>query len=131
MKYSKQRDLIYQTVCQYPIHPTADDVYQLVKKEMPQIGIATVYRNLGTLSQLHVLRRYRSEDGVDRFDANMHEHPHFHCTECHKMFDYPSDNYEEIKASIMGKSSFHEKSIEITVKGICDRCFVSVQNADK
>ena len=127
MKYSKQRDLIYQTVCNHPIHPTADEVFQLVKQELPQIGIATVYRNLGSLSQQHILRRYRGEDGVDRFDASTHEHPHFHCTICQKLYDYPMENFDQLKSILLGKSKFIETGIDVTVKGVCDRCQASVQ----
>lgn len=127
MKHSKQRDLIYQTVCHHPIHPTADEVFQLVKRAMPQIGIATVYRNLGTLTQQHMLRRFRSEDGVDRYDADMHEHPHFHCILCHKLYDYPVNDFASIKDTIMGKSQFQEIGLDITVKGICDLCQTKLQ----
>lgn len=122
MKYSRQRELIYQTVCKHPIHPSAEEVFQLVKKEMPQIGIATVYRNLSALSQQHILRRYRGEDGIDRFDASTHEHPHFQCTVCQTLYDYPTDDYEAVKKLLLGKSGFKETGIDIVVKGVCNRC---------
>ena len=49
MNYSKQRELVFQTVLQNPIHPTADAVYEQVRRENPKISLGTVYRNLNFL----------------------------------------------------------------------------------
>ena len=122
LKHSKQRELIYQTICDHPIHPTAEEVFQLVRKEMPNIGIATVYRNLSGLSAKNILKRYPSEDGIDRYDANIHEHPHFRCIECRKLYDYPVENFESIKTLITGNPDFQTIGIDITIKGICNYC---------
>lgn len=56
MKYSRQRDLIHETVVQSDRHPTADDVYQQVRKKIPTVSLATVYRNLNQLADLHIIR---------------------------------------------------------------------------
>ena len=69
MNYSRQRNLILDIVKNTTSHPTAEWVYQEAKKELPSIGIATVYRNLNTLVELGEVRRLSSGDGQDRFDG--------------------------------------------------------------
>ena len=57
MNYSKQRELILAIVKNTKVHPTAEWVYQEAKKEMPSIGIATVYRNLNALAERGEFKR--------------------------------------------------------------------------
>ena len=57
MKYSRQRELVREAVEKSSIHPTADEVYQEVRKREPTISLATVYRNLNQLSENHLIRR--------------------------------------------------------------------------
>ena len=57
MKYSKQRELILKTLQENVIHPTADEIYHLARKEMPSLSLATVYRNLNQLAENNVIRK--------------------------------------------------------------------------
>ena len=54
MKYSKQREHILKTLRENVIHPTADEIYALARKEMPSLSLATVYRNLNQIGRAHV-----------------------------------------------------------------------------
>ena len=49
-------------------HLSAEDVYMLVKKSYPEIGLATVYRTLELLTELHIVEKMNFGDGVARFD---------------------------------------------------------------
>ena len=80
MNYSKQRELVFQTVLQNPIHPTADAVYEQVRRENPKISLGTVYRNLNFLSEMGMLRKISMPVGSDRFDGRLDEHYHMACT---------------------------------------------------
>lgn len=124
MKYSIQRKLIYETICENPVHPTAEEVYQLVKEKMPNIGIATVYRNLSSMAGRHELRKFHSEDGLDRYDADLHEHPHFHCTKCKRVYDYQMDGYPQVKEAIMKSHTQHGmlSGVDIIIRGVCKHC---------
>ncbi len=57
MKYSRQRELILETVMENPVHPTADTVYAMVREQEPNISLGTVYRNLNLLAEQGILRR--------------------------------------------------------------------------
>ena len=56
-RYSRQRELIYQALCQTDEHPTAEMVYRWLKPENPALSLGTVYRNLNLLADEGVIRR--------------------------------------------------------------------------
>ena len=69
MRYSKQRELILNTVLQNKIHPTADDVYKLLRDEYPGLSLGTVYRNLNFLAEHDMLKKINVPNGSDCFDG--------------------------------------------------------------
>lgn len=86
-KYSKQRELILKSLENRMDHPTSEMLYNDLKNQMPEIGIATVYRNLADLCEMGKIVKIKSKIGPDRFDANMQEHIHFECEMCHEIED--------------------------------------------
>ena len=86
-KYSRQRELILQSLKNRVDHPTAEMLYTDLKNQMPEIGIATVYRNLSDLCEMGEIVKLKSQLGPDRFDGNKEEHIHFECKKCHEIED--------------------------------------------
>src|SRR6185436_15230694 len=77
-------------------HPTADQIYDRVRKKLPSISLGTVYRNLQKLvadQKLQVLMRGRSQ----HFDPLVERHQHFICETCDRVYDVLVDNQKEIK----------------------------------
>ncbi|MDR0425134.1 MAG: transcriptional repressor [Clostridiales Family XIII bacterium] len=87
MKHSKQRDIIMEAVLENPIHPTADQVYRMLRQEHPSLSLGTVYRNLNLLASLGQLKKIAVNGEADRFDGNTAEHLHMRCTECGEISD--------------------------------------------
>ena len=84
-RYSRQRELIYQALCQTDEHPTAEMVYRWLKPENPALSLGTVYRNLNLLADEGVIRRMAFP--VERYDAKTAPHPHFCCDQCGGVYD--------------------------------------------
>lgn len=124
MKYSRQRELIYQTVVRNPIHPTADAVYAIVRTQEPNISLGTVYRNLNQLSQQGLLRKICIPNASDRFDAHCEEHHHMICTHCGRLFDISLDPLEGLNEQIQKISEFTITGYQILFEGICEECEV-------
>ena len=78
-KYSRQRELIKEFLMTRKDHPTADIIYQSVRKENPNISLGTVYRNLTLLCGDGEINRLNVGDGTDHFDADISPHYHFVC----------------------------------------------------
>lgn len=96
LKYSRQREEIKEFLCTRKDHPTADSVYDNVRKIYPNISLGTVYRNLTLLADLGEIARLRVGDGVDHFDADTSPHYHFVCSKCGAVSDLKMDNIDNI-----------------------------------
>ena len=83
---SKQRDAVLGDLQSRYDHPTAEEVYLSVKKEIPSISLATVYRNLCFLNDEGKIFSISGRDAV-HYDAHLHEHNHLMCRSCGRIFD--------------------------------------------
>lgn len=120
LKYSRQRELIKKFVAYCDGHPTADDVYQEVRKQHPNISLGTVYRNLTLLCEQGEIKRIVST-GPDRFDGILVEHDHFICEECGDILNIPKIHLldiDEFRQGIPGKVS----QSKVYYYGICENC---------
>lgn len=89
MKYSRQREAIKEYLMGRTDHPTAEMVYLSVRETNPKISLGTVYRNLSLLVSLGEIQKICCGDGVERYDANLKPHYHYHCTACGCVMDVP------------------------------------------
>ena len=96
LKYSRQREAIKSFLMTRKDHPTADVVYENVRKEFPNISLGTVYRNLTLLSDMGELLRLRVGDGMDHFDATTEPHYHFICNKCGRVIDLEMESIDSI-----------------------------------
>ena len=126
-KYSKQRELILNSLRNRKDHPTAEKLYLDLKNEMPELGIATVYRNLSDLCEEGKIIRIKTASGPDKFDGNTMPHIHFECKECGDIIDIvlfenqvkPLDNDLKIFAK---QINAEVEDSEITITGLCKKC---------
>lgn len=122
MNYSKQRELVLQTVLKNPVHPTANAVYRLVRRQNPKISLGTVYRNLNFLSEMGMLRKISMPLGSDRFDGRLDEHYHMACTRCGRVFDVECGALRELDRQIMALQGFEVKNRHLLLTGLCREC---------
>ncbi len=99
MKYSRQREAVRTFLCSRKDHPTAEVVYENLRKEYPRISLGTVYRNLSLLVELGEAIKFPGLDGYDHFDGNPNPHYHFICNECNAVLDLEFPNIEELNAN--------------------------------
>ena len=91
IRKSKQRDAILTYLKGRIDHPSAELIYEAVKKDIPNISLGTVYRNLALLDELGEIRTLYVDGGADHFDADMTPHDHFICRKCKRIQDVPTD----------------------------------------
>ena len=124
MKYSKQRELVYQAVLASASHPTADMVYTAVRTQEPSVSLGTVYRNLGRLVEEGLVRRIVLPNTPDRFDRRVESHHHLLCQQCGGLFDLegiPFD-FEQAKQQIQASSQFTVSGYALYFTGVCPGC---------
>lgn len=122
MNYSRQRESILKIIKDSMDHPTVDYIYAEIKKEIPAISLATVYRNLNLLAEIGEIRRIETFDGATRFDYNTHNHYHFVCIKCNKVYDVPCDVAPELDSKVMELTGFKVLNHDISFQGICHEC---------
>jgi len=122
MNYSRQREIILETLQENVVHPTAEYLYPLVKEKDANISLATLYRNLNQLAQNGMIKKIDGLEAASHFDHNTHEHYHFICNKCKKVFDIPSSVAPEIIKRIEEETGFRVKGCDIAVNGICKEC---------
>src|SRR4029453_17683300 len=89
LRLTRPRRLILDVVRATDAHPTAAFVYQKVRRRLPRVSLATVYRNLRMLAAEGFLAE-RTDAGGLRFDGNTGPHDHFTCLACRRIFDVPA-----------------------------------------
>jgi Fur family ferric uptake transcriptional regulator len=110
MRMTKQRRVILDALRKNHIHPTADVIYEMVRKQMPKISLGTVYRNLEILTALGEIQTLELSGSQKRYDGIPQKHYHIRCLHCGRVDDAPiaplnrleDDLYESTVYTIMG-----------------------------
>jgi len=121
IRLSRQRETILAELCKVKSHPTADEVYDMVRKIMPRISLGTVYRNLDFLSSRGVVLRLGGAGTQKRFDGNPAPHPHLRCSVCGRVEDveFDLDLPELPPEQRMGYESLR---CDVEFVGVCPLC---------
>lgn len=118
--YSKQREAILNELQNRYDHPTAAQVYEGVKKQIPNISLGTVYRNLSSLVKSGEIISVSVGDGQEHFDGDKSFHLHLHCECCGAIIDSRVDP-KAIK-HITNFNDFTPKNSVCVVYGLCKNC---------
>lgn len=85
MRLTTQRQIILEELEKVTSHPTANEVYDMVRKRLPRIGLGTVYRNLELMAETGIILKIEVGGTQKRFDATTHPHYHIRCISCGKV----------------------------------------------
>ena len=122
-KHFRKRDAILNCVRATTTHPSAEWVYENVRTQMPDISLATVYRNLSLFKEQGLIRSLGTVNGVERFDGNTEPHVHFICTQCGGVQDLPEISVpEELNSAVARSSGGRVDSCQLSFTGICGEC---------
>jgi Fur family ferric uptake transcriptional regulator len=130
LKVTNQRIGVLETLASYPDkHLTAEEIYDKVRQEYPEIGLATVYRTIQLLLELHLIDKISLDDGCVRYeiacrdsDDTKHHHHHLVCLSCGNVFSFEDDLLEELESKIKEKMDFRVVDHEVKLYGYCREC---------
>ena len=122
IRYSRQREMIYEYLCSTVEHPTAETIYRDLIKRLPNLSLGTVYRNLKFLQEQGKITALTSTDGIEHFDAICENHAHLICKECGKIVDIENVDYESLVHSLNLDKNFKLEKIELSIIGKCQKC---------
>ena len=116
-----QRQLILNAVKELDIHASAEQVFEYVARKHPSISKATVYRNLRQMAESGELLNIGCFYGVAHYDHHCHEHYHFICENCRRVFDVDG-KFSEMIDKIETADQFDIKYCHVSFSGLCRDC---------
>jgi len=122
LKITPQRVAIYRELLQSDTHPSADSLYQTVKKEYPNISFDTVNRTLLTFVSIGLATIVEIFGGPKRFDPTVTDHHHLHCIQCGKITDFHHSDFDCMDDPEDVPDNFRIIGKRIVLKGICNAC---------
>ncbi len=122
LRMTPQRQVILEELRKVRSHPSADEIYALVRKRLPRISLGTVYRNLEVLSELGEIQKLEAGGALKRFDGNPENHYHIRCTCCGKLADAPFRVMEHIEKKLDGATDFAVFGHSLEFLGLCSEC---------
>lgn len=130
LKVTNQRLIVLRVLAEHrDRHMTAEDIYDLVRMEAPEIGIATVYRTVQLLLDMQLIDRIELNDGCVRYEMGhqfsgetRHYHHHLICKLCGKIIPFDDDLLENLEEHIEETLGFHVLDHELKIYGECREC---------
>ena len=122
IKYSRQRESIKSFLLTCEGHPTADTIYENLRKNFPNISLGTVYRNLALLEKIGSVNKISSSNGADRYDGNVSLHNHFTCKKCQNLVNLKMENIDHIKEVAAKNFDGEIEGYTAHFYGLCDQC---------
>jgi Fur family transcriptional regulator, ferric uptake regulator len=122
MRLTTQRQIILEELGKVTSHPTANEVYDMVRRRLPRIGLGTVYRNLELMAENGIILKLEVGGTQKRFDATVSPHYHIRCTSCGKVNDINVAVQEQINQVAENVSNYRVLGHHIEFSGICKSC---------
>ncbi len=123
IKVTDQRMAILQEILGGSDHVTAQEVFENVRTKAPEIGFATVYRFLRTLTDHKILSEVRIQGLPARYEwANKNHHDHITCTKCNKISEFENAQIEDLQASIASSLGYKLTDHILELYGVCNDC---------
>lgn len=117
LKATPQRLAVYKFLCENPIHPDVETVYNQVVKDNPAFSKTTVYNCLQALAKCGLLKPIKIDSDKIRYDADTDFHGHFKCEKCGRIYDFECRISESFT-----DSGFNIKHKDVYYSGLCNHC---------
>ena len=122
LRMTRQRRVILEELRKVKTHPSADEIYEIVRKRLPRISLGTVYRNLEKLSESGDIQKLEPGCSLKRFDGDPTDHCHIRCVRCDRIADAPMAPDLEIDLARVNSTDFEIIGHRLEFLGVCPIC---------
>ncbi|HZY57614.1 MAG TPA: transcriptional repressor [Rubrobacteraceae bacterium] len=119
---TSQRRAVLDALKDFKGHPSAEEVYLLVKKRNPKVALGTVYQALSVLEEIGLGETKRWSESPVRYDLNTKPHHDIRCTKCGEIAEIPGVEYEDFAARIQENTPYEITNATLVIEGICPLC---------
>lgn len=120
LKTTHQRMVVFQALCAHQGHPTAEDIFDLVKVNNPTVSLGTIYKTLETFVEKELILKVSLPGGKMRYDMNMENHGHLYCSRSREIIDYFDEELIEMIEKYIEKKkikNFNISGIRLHIRG--------------
>lgn len=122
-RFTEQRAAVYRFLAATDVHPSADEVFLAVRRALPGISLATVYKSLETLVGCGLAVKLTYSDGSARYDGRTDPHHHARCLGCGKVMDIAGDIPDsELESLRRHAAGFVVTGYRLELSGYCPAC---------
>ncbi len=122
MRNTRQREAILRVVRRMSCHPTADEVYAEVRKEIPCVSLGTVYRNLKLLADTGEVAPVAGGGALNRYDGCTDNHYHFRCDSCGRVLDVEEPVDTDLDRRVAAQTGLAIRCHCLEFHGLCKDC---------
>jgi Fur family peroxide stress response transcriptional regulator len=122
-RFTEQRSAVFRFLSSTDVHPSADEVFLAVRKHLPGISLATVYKSLETLVGCGLAVKLTYSDGSARYDGRTDPHHHARCLRCGRVVDIPGGfTDDQVRALEARTDGFRVTGYRLELSGYCPSC---------
>ena len=122
LRMTTQRKIILEELRKLNTHPSADEIYEVVRLRLPRISLGTVYRNLDVLSELGAIQTLELSGSLKRFDWDTNKHYHIRCVRCNRVEDAPVAPLNQLENELYESTVFEIIGHNLEFVGLCPKC---------
>jgi Fur family ferric uptake transcriptional regulator len=121
-RLTTQRQIILEELAKLKTNPTASEVFDMVRKRLPRIGLGTVYRNLELMAENGMIRKIEVGGTQNRYDAITKPHYHIRCSRCGKVDDIDVEINDDLVKGAAKSCLYQIQGHRIEFSGVCPDC---------
>jgi len=121
-RMTSQRKVILEELCKVDSHPTADRIYEMVRRRLPRISLGTVYRNLESMAQAGMIGKHEAAGSQRRYDGNPAGHYHVRCVSCGRLADVSVEAEPALDHLVRMDRGYRILGHRLEFVGICPAC---------
>ncbi len=122
LRITRQRRVILEELRAVTSHPTADEMYEMVRRRLPKVSLGTVYRNLEILAESGVVMKIDVGGTKKRFDGNVAVHHHLRCVACGRVDDVDLNPGVDLEALAAARTDYDILRHRLEFVGVCPAC---------
>lgn len=119
---TSQRRAVLEALAESDGHPSAEDVYLIVKRNNPRVALGTVYQALSVLEEIGVIGSKHWNESPTRYDLNLEPHLDIRCGHCGAVSEIPGVSLGDLESRIQENTTYEVKSATLVVEGVCPKC---------
>ena len=119
---TSQRRAVLEALKDFRGHPSAEEVYLVVKKRNPKVALGTVYQALSVLEQIGLIEAKHWSESPVRYDLNTEPHYDIRCTRCGEVAEIPGIEFEDFAARIRENTPYKVTNASLVIEGLCPHC---------